>query len=185
MVSFPFDVIRTRLVGQSEKQKIYRGVLHCLRSVYVNEGPLVLFRGLWPTLVQIGPHAGVQFMCYKLFNEWYNKIINRNKETTWSSSLVAGSLAGLCAKTSIYPFDLAKKRMQVQGFEEGRKIFGQVFQCRGFTDCLINIYRIEGFQGYFKGLYPSLIKAVVTTALHFSTYEMICKGLSNMKENKK
>lgn len=122
-------------------------------------------------------------MCYKLFDEWYKVLVGKNNETTLSSSLVAGSLAGLCAKTSIYPFDLAKKRMQVQGFEEGRKVFGKVFQCKGFTDCLVKIYHIEGFPGYFKGLYPSLIKAVVTTALHFSAYEMICKCLNNMKKD--
>lgn len=120
-------------------------------------------------------------MCYKLFDKWYKETIGKSSETTLSSSLVAGSLAGLCAKTTIYPFDLAKKRMQVQGFEEARKTFGKVFQCRGLTDCLLKIYQIEGYQGYFKGLYPSLIKAVVTTALHFSMYEMICKSLAKAK----
>lgn len=182
-MSFPFDVVRTRLVGQSEQRKIYRGVLHSVKDIYVKEGPLVLFRGLWPTLIQIGPHAGVQFMCYKLFNEWYKILIETDKQTTFSSSLVAGSLAGLCAKTSIYPFDLAKKRMQIQGFQEGRKMFGSTFTCKGFTDCLLKIYKIEGVQGYFKGLSPSLLKAVVTTALHFSTYELICKSLIRLKLN--
>lgn len=152
-----------------------------MSDIYFREGPIVLFRGLWPTLVQIAPHAGVQFMCYKLFDGWYKLLIQTNNETTLSSSLVAGSLAGLCAKTSIYPFDLAKKRMQIQGFQEGRKSFGQTFHCKGLTDCLVKIYHMEGVPGYFKGLSPSLIKAVVTTALHFSSYEMICKGLSKMK----
>lgn len=169
-------------MGQSEQNKIYKGVLHCLKAIYVKEGPLVLFRGLWPTLVQIGPHAGVQFMCYKLFDEWYKKIVRNSNETTLFSSLVAGSFAGLCAKTSIYPFDLAKKRMQIQGFEEGRKSFGKTFHCKGLNDCLVRIYQLEGIPGYFKGLYPSLIKAVITTALHFSAYEMICKGLAKMKK---
>lgn len=99
-----------------------------------------------------------------------------------SSSLFAGSLAGLCAKTAIYPFDLAKKRMQIQGFEEGRRSFGQFFQCKGLSDCLVKIYQMEGFPGYFKGLYPSLIKAVAATALHFSTYEMICQCLVKIKQ---
>lgn len=181
-MSFPFDVVRTRLVAQSEKRKIYRGVLHSLQDIYFREGPLVLFRGLWPTIVQIGPHAGVQFMSYKLFHEWYKMWVVKKNETTLSSSLAAGSLAGLCAKTSIYPFDLAKKRMQIQGFEEGRQPFGRFFQCKGLSDCLVKIYQLEGLPGYFKGLSPSLIKAVITTALHFSTYEMICKGLTKMKK---
>lgn len=149
------------------------------------EGPHTLFRGLWPTLLQIGPHAGVQFMCYKIFNDLYKQTFTATTETTLSSSLVAGSLAGLCAKTVIYPFDLAKKRMQIQGFEEGRKHFGTFFKCKGFVDCLIRMYHVEGIKGYFKGLGPSLIKAVATTALHFSSYEMICKFLDKAKENEK
>lgn len=95
---------------------------------------------------------------------------------------MSGSLAGLVAKTAIYPFDLAKKRMQIQGFEEGRRSFGMIFHCKGLTDCLIKIYQLEGLPGYFKGLSASLIKAVATTALHFSSYEMICDGLVHLKD---
>ncbi|KAJ8958143.1 hypothetical protein NQ318_006080 [Aromia moschata] len=151
-----------------------------------NVSPLVNFTcgslaGLWPTVVQIGPHAGAQFMCYKLFDDLYKSLLE-SRETTLSSSLVAGSLAGLCAKTFIYPLDLAKKRMQIQGFEHGRKTFGKTVQCKGLNDCLIKIYKHEGVLGYFKGLSPSLIKAIFTTALHFSSYEMICKLLLYYRE---
>ncbi|KAG5865825.1 hypothetical protein JTB14_025060 [Gonioctena quinquepunctata] len=52
LVSFPFDVIRTRLVAQSEQQKIYKGVIHSVHEIVTKEGFLVLFRGLLPTLVQ-------------------------------------------------------------------------------------------------------------------------------------
>lgn len=177
MVSFPFDVVRTRLVAQSEKHKIYTGITAASRQIVTKEGPLVLYRGLFPTLIQVGPHAGMQFMCYKLFERLY-KVLIKTENTTFSSSLFAGSLAGLFAKSFIYPFDLAKKRMQVQGFEEGRRSFGKIFKCKGLTDCLIQIYRIEGVPGFFKGLSPSLVKAVAASSLHFSTYEMFCKILS-------
>ncbi|CAG9818657.1 unnamed protein product [Phaedon cochleariae] len=176
VASFPFDVIRTRLVAQSEQQKVYKGIVDSAREILRKEGTRVLFRGLWPTMVQVGPHAGAQFMCYKLFEELYARLA-KSDGTTLSSSLIAGSLAGFFAKTLIYPLDLAKKRMQIQGFEEGRKSFGKSFKCSGLNDCLVKIYRFEGVLGYYKGLSPSLIKAVVTSALHFSSYEMICKFL--------
>lgn len=182
MVSFPFDVIRTRLVAQSEQNKVYEGILHAGKNICTKEGPMVLFRGLWPTVLQIGPHAGAQFMCYKIFDDLY-KTFFHSANTTLSSSLVAGSLSGLCAKTFIYPFDLAKKRLQIQGFEEGRATFGAHFQCKGLTDCLMRIYKVEGVPGFFKGLAPSLIKAVFTTALHFSSYEMICNLLLYARTN--
>ena len=33
------------------------------------------------------------------------------------------------AKVSVYPLDLTKKRLQVQGFEDARKHFGKVTSC--------------------------------------------------------
>lgn len=168
-------------MAQSEQKKIYSGIWHAYNSIHRHEGFLVLYRGLWPTLLQIAPHAGVQFMCYKLFDRLY-KLCFHQEHATITGSLFSGSLAGLVSKTAIYPFDLAKKRMQVQGFEAGRVHFGgHVFKCRGLNDCLVQIYAIEGIGGLFKGLSPSLLKAVFATALHFSSYEMICRGLEKRK----
>lgn len=42
------------------------------------------------------------------------------------ANMLAGSTAGFIAKAGIYPFDLAKKRLQVQGFENARSKFGKV-----------------------------------------------------------
>lgn len=182
VVSFPFDVVRTRLVAQSEAYKIYSGVLHCMNSIYKNEGFLVLFRGLLPTVIQVAPHTGVQFMTYKLFESVYHHFITKDIEKrseVFTSSVVCGSLAGLCAKSVIYPLDLAKKRMQIQGFD--RKAFGQNFVCNGLLDCIRKTYTFEGIIGLYKGLSPSLIKAVVTTALHFSSYELICLEISRFR----
>ncbi len=41
-------------------------------------------------------------------------------------NIVCGSLAGLVAKVVVYPLDLSKKRLQVQGFEKARVQFGKV-----------------------------------------------------------
>lgn len=178
LLSFPFDVIRTRLVAQSEQYKIYSGITNAFINIYKKEGVAVYFRGLSPTLVQAAPHAGIQFMCYKLFTQIYkNVFVNDQNKYTIFNTLVSGSLAGLCAKTMVYPLDLTRKRMQVQGFEESRKYFGKTFICRGMLDCIYKIYVMEGVHGLYKGLGPSLLKATISSALHFATYEYICKLL--------
>jgi len=87
--------------------------------------------------------------------------------------MLSGSAAGFIAKTIVYPFDLAKKRLQIQGFQHGRKGFGKFFQCNGLLDCLKVTIKEEGVQGLFKGLVASQIKATITTALHFTTYEQV------------
>lgn len=42
------------------------------------------------------------------------------------SNLFAGFFAGTCAKTVVYPFDVMRKRLQIQGFNDVRKNFGKV-----------------------------------------------------------
>lgn len=183
LASFPFDVVRTRLVAQGESQKVYPSVSRAFKSILKEEGFLVLYRGVLPTFLQIAPHGGVMFMSYKIFDGWYRSLTNSQETISLTGSLLAGSLAGLCAKTAVYPLDLAKKRMQIQGFERGRSsAFGEFFKCKGLTDCVIRIYEIEGLGGLYKGLNASLIKALITAALHFSCYEMICNLLRATKD---
>ncbi|XP_044766780.1 mitochondrial thiamine pyrophosphate carrier [Coccinella septempunctata] len=174
-VSFPFDVVRTRLVAQSEGNKIYKGVPNAFYQIVKQEGPLVLYRGMLPTFMQVGPHAGAQFMFYKIFDNLYKNTVDSDK-TTLASSTVSGSLAGFFAKIVVYPFDLIKKRLQIQGFNRG-DMFGENFVCNGMINCMSRIYEREGYRGYFKGLNASLLKAVATSALYFSSYEMVCEAI--------
>lgn len=175
LISFPFDVVRTRLVAQSEKRKVYKGLFNTVYTLVSQEGFRVLYKGFTPTIIQVAPHTGVQFMSFKFFENIYRQVISDSTDSfgqVFASGIVCGSLSGLCAKTAIYPFDLCRKRLQIQGFD--RQIFGQNFVCRGLIDCFRVTYRCEGLLGLFKGLSPSLIKAVATSALHFTCYDIIC-----------
>lgn len=172
IVSFPFDTIRTRLVAQSNNCLVYTGMLHSCSLILRNESPKVFFSGLLPTLLQIAPHSGLQFAFYEFFKDVYKRYTS-DADTTFSNSMLSGSSAGLLAKTIVYPFDLVRKRLQIQGFEHGREGFGKFFQCNGLLDCVKVTVKEEGVQGLFKGLVPSQIKAAATSALHFTVYEQV------------
>ncbi|RLU24974.1 hypothetical protein DMN91_003065 [Ooceraea biroi] len=173
IVSFPFDTIRTRLVAQSNNRQIYNGVLHSCSMILRQESPRVFFSGLLPTLLQIAPHTGLQFAFYAFFTDFYRKHTSGTEKTSVYNSILSGSAAGLIAKTIVYPFDLTRKRLQIQGFQRGRVGFGKFFQCNGLLDCLRVTVREEGVRGLFKGLVPSQVKAAATTALHFTVYEQV------------
>jgi len=85
--------------------------------------------------------------------------------------LVCGSAAGVCAKVVVYPMDLVKKRLQIQGFEYGNVVVGANRKYRSFIHCMRQIVAYEGVSALYKGFGPSLLKALVTTGLHFSMYE--------------
>ncbi|XP_013198490.2 mitochondrial thiamine pyrophosphate carrier [Amyelois transitella] len=183
VVSYPFDTVRTRLIAEEKRHKVYKGFFDASATMIRQEGFTALFKGLVPTLGQIAPNAGIQFAVYKLFS---NNILNRIKffqrsdvdmfrtiETSLLGNLLAGSLAGLVAKTAIYPFDLVKKRLQIQGFQQHRKCFGRQMYCNGVMHCVKLTITEEGFLALYKGYGPSMLKAVLTSALHFAVYDEI------------
>ena len=85
--------------------------------------------------------------------------------------LVCGSAAGLCAKTVVYPLDVVKKRLQIQGFEYGNVVVGTNRKYRSVFHCMRQVVAYEGVHALYKGFGPSVLKALVTTGLHFSMYE--------------
>ncbi|XP_058809047.1 mitochondrial thiamine pyrophosphate carrier [Phymastichus coffea] len=179
ITSFPLDTIRTRLIAQSTQSQTYKGTLDSCAIIYKTESPKGFFRGLLPTLLQIAPHAGLQFGTYEIVKDIkffepdadIPEDHHHHKKIGIINTLVAGCLAGLVAKTIVYPLDLARKRLQIQGFEHGRKGFGNFFKCNGLVDCLVLTAKQEGVPGLFKGLGPSQFKAALMTALHFTFYE--------------
>lgn len=89
-------------------------------------------------------------------------------------SFVCGSGSGLFSKLIIYPLDLTKKRLQIQGFEAARVRFGVTRKYHGMIHCMRDTIAYEGIQGLYKGLAPSLLKAVFATGTIFCVYDQMC-----------
>lgn len=178
----PFDVIRTRFVAQGNT-RVYNGVVHAAQSLVAKEGYRALYKGLLPTLIQVGPQTGLQFGFYSFFTGIWRFVFHPDRGYTGGlESLMCGSAAGLCAKVTVYPLDMIKKRLQIQGFQHGRpKDFGKTPCYRGLSHCVKEILRTEGIHGLYKGLNPSMVKAMVTVASHFYVYEQTCRLLLQWK----
>jgi len=181
--SFPFDVLRTRFVAQGGN-KAYLNTVHGGVTLLRAEGVRGLFRGLSPTILQVAPHTGAQFAFHNFFSKALTdfKILTRDRELHVHGNLLVGFLAGLFSKLIVYPFDLMRKRLQFQGFQNARKGYGQNFSCSGLISCLRETVRKEGVRALFKGLYPALVKASITTSLHFTVYEETCRLLALIKK---
>lgn len=113
-----------------------------------------------------------------------------HQQLDWHFPLWAGGFSGLLAKTIVYPLDLAKKRLEIRGFEKARLTFGEL--PKGYTlstykninfkrlhckqvfasfYCLIDIFKEHGLYGLYKGWIPSALKATLTTGLMFWFFE--------------
>lgn len=183
LLSFPLDTVRTRLIAEQKTNKVYKGFYNAFFTMVRKEGPSALFKGIVPTIAQVAPHTGIQFAVYKFFTE---SILNRIQffqraknissvvESTLVANLLAGGIAGFVSKTAIYPFDLIKKRLQIQGFQEHRtNFFGRQIYCNGTIHCIKLTISEEGFLALYKGFGPSILKAVFVSALHFAVYDEI------------
>uniref|UniRef100_A0A663M7F2 Uncharacterized protein n=1 Tax=Athene cunicularia TaxID=194338 RepID=A0A663M7F2_ATHCN len=51
IVTYPTDVIKTRLIVQNRLEPSYEGILHAFYKIYHQEGLLALYRGVSPAIL--------------------------------------------------------------------------------------------------------------------------------------
>ena len=85
-------------------------------------------------------------------------------------------LVGGVGKTVVYPLDTIRKRLQVQGFEEGRRNLGATQKYNGMWHCITTMYKNEnGIRSFYKGYTPGMAKAFLASGLYFSLFELFKK----------
>ncbi|XP_055348837.1 mitochondrial thiamine pyrophosphate carrier-like isoform X2 [Paramacrobiotus metropolitanus] len=182
VVSQPLDVVRTRLVSQG-RDKVYTSLMDSFRQIKRQEGYRGFYRGLLPGLLQIAPSSGLSFafysQCQILYRKWSGKRITESKSDAMES-LFCGCIAGAASKSIVHPLDVLKKRLQVQGFEQGRKGFGLFLFASGIVHLIRETYRLEGLHGFLKGFSPALLKATSSTGFTFFFYEQFLRGFSQL-----
>ncbi|KAF9921068.1 mitochondrial thiamine pyrophosphate transporter [Linnemannia zychae] len=95
--------------------------------------------------------------------------------------LICGGLSGVIAKTSVYPLDMVRKRLQIQGSElQVETAAGSVAGTTSVSNtaikkphmtvwrCMVQIVQREGYLALYKGLLPGLIKAAPSSAVIYS-----------------
>jgi solute carrier family 25 carnitine/acylcarnitine transporter 20/29 len=70
---YPFDVIKSRIQGQSDMQPLYKGTLDCAQKIIKTEGYAGLFRGFAPAIVRTIPAAAATFTTFELAMQVLNK----------------------------------------------------------------------------------------------------------------
>ncbi|PAA70323.1 hypothetical protein BOX15_Mlig025088g5, partial [Macrostomum lignano] len=168
----PFDTLRTRLIGQSEKNRVYSGLVHAVTHMWRSEGPRVFFQGLGPNLAMMAGQSSVHFAVYHGLRRLLNDV-DGSVGSSGGDALTAGFAAGVAAKSVVYPLDVLKKRQQVRGFEAARLCFGRVQTpaSRWAAAYAADMIRREGPTALFKGFVPAAMKSGLVTGLTFYTYE--------------
>ncbi|KAE8573452.1 hypothetical protein A483_HHAL012387 [Halyomorpha halys] len=68
MVSFPFDVAKTRFIAQGN-DRLYNSMYHAFKTMIKDEGIAAFFRGLTPGILLVAPQTGAMFMVHNIFKK--------------------------------------------------------------------------------------------------------------------
>ena len=86
----------------------------------------------------------------------------RKEVPSWKVALYGG-LAGEALWLASYPFDVVKSKMQSDGFGVERRY-------ESMRDCFKKTWRTEGMRGFWKGIGPTLLRAMPVSAGTFAVY---------------
>ncbi|KAL1961226.1 hypothetical protein VTO42DRAFT_3172 [Malbranchea cinnamomea] len=173
VLSGPIEHVRIRLQTQPHgAARLYNGPIDCVRKLSAHSGVLSgLYRGQVVTIFREAQAYGIWFLTFEYLMNWEARRNQVKREDISSVKVAAyGGLAGEALWLASYPFDVVKSKMQSDGFGAQQKY-------KSMTDCFKKTFAAEGFGGFWKGLGPTLLRAMPVSAGTFAAVELTMRAL--------
>ncbi|KAL7946642.1 mitochondrial carrier [Trichoderma barbatum] len=179
--TYPLDIVRTRLSIQSAsfaelgaRPDKLPGMWATLVSMYKTEGGMsALYRGIVPTVAGVAPYVGLNFMVYESIRTALTPEGEQNPSAV--RKLLAGAISGAVAQTCTYPFDVLRRRFQINTMS------GMGYQYKSVSDAVRVIVLQEGIKGLYKGIVPNLLKVAPSMASSWLSFEVTRDFLTDLK----
>jgi len=168
-LTYPLDLLRTRFAAQG-RDKVYLNLRGSVTDIARRDGFKGFFQGLGAGVGQVVPYMGLFFSAY----ETLRLPLSIHSLPFGSGDATAGVIAGIIAKTGVFPLDLIRKRLQVQGPMRARYARGDIPEYRkGVWSTAKIIVSREGWMGLYRGLGVGLMKSAPASAITMWTYERV------------
>ncbi|TVY57847.1 Mitochondrial thiamine pyrophosphate carrier 1 [Lachnellula cervina] len=178
--TYPLDLLRTRFAAQGA-EKVYPSIAASIREIARTEGPRGFFQGLSAGVGQIIPYMGLFFATYETLRLPMGAL-----HMPWGSGdATAGVMASVISKTGVFPLDLIRKRLQVQGPTRSKYVHKNIPVYKGVFKTMRAIFKNEGVRGLYRGLTVSLLKSAPASAITMWTYERVLNILLDMEATAK
>ncbi|KAB5525241.1 hypothetical protein DKX38_023010 [Salix brachista] len=167
---YPMDLVKTRLqtgVCQGGKAPNLGGLM---KDIWVLEGPRAFYRGLVPSLLGIIPYAGIDLAAYETLKDMSKTYILHESAPGPLVQLCCGTISGALGATCVYPLQVIRTRMQAQPPNDARPY-------KGMSDVFWRTFQNEGYRGFYKGIFPNLLKVVPAASITYMIYEAMKKSL--------
>ncbi|KAJ1646697.1 hypothetical protein LPJ64_001869 [Coemansia asiatica] len=180
--TYPLDIVRTRISVQTAHalaniDKLPKdargrpiipkmpGILETFVHIYKTEGGLrATYRGFGATLAGVAPYIALNFQCYEVLRKFFTP--EGEAAPSGTRKLICGALAGCCAQTITYPFDVLRRRMQVTSMS------GINYKYNNTFDAVRQMIKSEGILGLYRGLVPNYLKVAPAIGVSFWSYEL-------------
>ncbi|KAJ0400957.1 hypothetical protein ATCC90586_007618 [Pythium insidiosum] len=165
ILTYPLDLVRTRLSGNIGQNIRYNGIINTFVVTLREEGFRALFRGIGPTLAGSIPYEGIKFGSYDLLRQLLPQDVDPKAD--FAGKMICGGGAGMIATILTYPNDTVRRRLQMQGSGGAPRIYKNAW------DCYVKLWQHEGVTVYYRGLLPTLVRAMPNMGIQFATYDAL------------
>jgi solute carrier family 25 (mitochondrial phosphate transporter), member 23/24/25/41 len=123
--TYHLDMVRGRLtVQEGHAHQQYRGILHAYQCIVRDEGVRALYKGWLPSVIGVVPYVGLNFAVYETLKDMIVKAegLRDERDLSVATRLACGAVAGTTGQTVAYPFDVARRRLQVSGWKGAQQL---------------------------------------------------------------
>ncbi|KAJ0603593.1 putative mitochondrial carrier protein [Helianthus annuus] len=167
---YPMELVKTRLQTYVSEPGKFPSLGKLSKDIWVHEGPRAFYKGMVPSLLGIIPYAGIDLAVYETLKEMSKTYGFVDSEPGPIAQLSCGTVAGALGAACVYPLQVVRTRMQAHQAKEAARY-------NGMADVFIKTYQKEGARGFYKGLFPNLLKVIPAASITYISYEAMKKAL--------
>ncbi|XWS51526.1 hypothetical protein CRYUN_Cryun12cG0183300 [Craigia yunnanensis] len=167
---YPMDLVKTRLQTCASEGGRAPKLGKLTKDIWVQEGPRAFYKGLVPSILGIIPYAGIDLAVYETLKDFSRTYILQDSEPGPLVQLGCGTISGALGATCVYPLQVVRTRMQAQRATSD-------IPYNGMSDVFWRTFQKEGYRGFYKGLFPNLLKVVPAASITYMVYEAMKKSL--------
>lgn len=180
--TYPLDVLKTRAMFLGGHEN--RSMLSALNDIVSKHGFVSgLFGGISAPMICALPWRATKFMSFSQFK----RILHRYERTALpdgtfvetlakltttqmlSLNIIAGIGVGITESMILNPFEVVKVCMIA---DSSRPSSDKLY--KNSLDCAQQIYKQEGFRGFYKGYWATCYRQILFSSTYFTTY-LYCK----------
>lgn len=158
-------VEQLRILSQSSTTSV--SLKETVKNIHAKQGFTGLYRGFTITLLRETQAYGVWFLTYEALLQYIQtkRGYQLRNDISTPELLFSGALAGNALWLSSYPLDVIKSNIQSDKFGAESKYNGKIGAATKA------IWAANGARGFWKGIFPCLLRAVPCSAGTFAAVE--------------